>query len=283
VSSEIKGQIYTGFKEVALTDTEIACLYEFPNNNVHECLVNEYLIVKDSGGDVLDYFKWDGIRYCRVVQRYLDNQWMGKVKGKNPQQILAIDMLTDTNIGIKILTGRYGSGKDFLMASAALDMITKRGKYDKIVWIRNGYNVKNVSEIGFIPGSAFDKILPYVMPLADCIGSADGLDYLIKQEKVVVEHLGYIRGRSFSNSIIICSEAQNMTKELVQLLIGRVGEGSALFLNGDYKQTDSKIFDVNNGLIAAIERLKGHQKFGFVHLLKTERSDIAEMASLLDD
>ena len=80
----------------------------------------------------------------------------------------------------------------------------------------------------------------------------------------------------------MCSEAENMTKEHIQLLIGRVGVGSALWLNGDYKQTDDKVFENNNGLIKSIEKLKGNQKFGFVKLQTTERSETAKLADLLD-
>lgn len=80
----------------------------------------------------------------------------------------------------------------------------------------------------------------------------------------------------------MCSEAENLTKEHVQLLIGRVGEGSNLWLDGDFKQTDSKVFEENNGLNIAIEKLKGHQLFGYVHLEKSERSETAALADLLD-
>ena len=61
---------------------------------------------------------------------------------------------------------------------------------------------------------------------------------------------------TLKNTIIMCSESENMTKEHIQLLIGRVGEGSALWLNGDYRQVDEKVFETNNGLTIAIDKLK---------------------------
>ena len=73
-----------------------------------------------------------------------------------------------------------------------------------------------------------------------------------------------------------------MTKQHIQLLLGRVGEGSSLWINGDYKQVDAKVFQENNGLMVAVEKLKGHPRFGYVKLLKTERSETAAMADLLD-
>jgi PhoH-like ATPase len=80
----------------------------------------------------------------------------------------------------------------------------------------------------------------------------------------------------------MCSEAENLTKQHIQLLIGRVGEGSNLWFDGDFKQVDSKVFENNNGLNIAIEKLNGHPLFGYVHLEKSERSETAAMADLLD-
>ena len=127
-----------------------------------------------------------------------------------------------------------------------------------------------------------DKLLPFAMPLADHVGGIDGLSRMIHDGLIEVTHLGFIRGRDIRNSIILCSEAENMTKQHIQLLIGRVGEGSELWINGDMKQCDGKVFCENNGLMAAVDRLKGHPRFGYVRLMKTERSETAAMADLLD-
>lgn len=142
--------------------------------------------------------------------------------------------------------------------------------------------MKNSKPIGYLPGNYKDKLLPFAMVLADHLGGVDGLEYMIGQGKVEIVHLGFIRGRDIKNSIIICSEAENMTKEHIQLLLGRVGEGSSLWINGDYKQVDDKVFMENSGLITAVDKLKGHPRFGFVKLIKTERSETAAMADLLD-
>jgi predicted ribonuclease YlaK len=105
---------------------------------------------------------------------------------------------------------------------------------------------------------------------------------MISQGNIETVHFGQIRGRDFKNSIIMCSEVENMTKEHIQLLIGRVGEGSVLWLDGDVKQVDMEVFRKNSGMQIALERLKGHHRFGYIKLLKTERSETAAMADLLD-
>lgn len=272
---------YTGFKEVIMNDTEMAVFYSDLNKNKYNLLTNEYLIIKNSKGEIVDSRKWDGLEYVTLSHRQINSDFSGKIKPRNEHQILAFDLLQNKNETIKVITGKFGTGKDFLMISHALELI-KQGKFEKILWVRNTIEVKNTKSIGFLPGSMTEKLLPFAMIMADHLGGKEGLDMYISQGKIEVEHLGFIRGRDYKNTIIMCSESENMTKEHVQLLIGRIGEGSSLWLNGDYKQTDSGIFESNNGLIETVNKLKGHEKFGFVKLQKTERSETAAMADLLD-
>ena len=272
---------YRGFQEITSDDERLPTFYSDLTNNVFDCRQNEHIIVYDADGVAKDFYRWDGTKYAVVGYKAIKNDYTGNVRPRNPQQRLAIDMLYNQDITVKILVGKFGTGKDYLMSSVALDLVMQ-GKFDKIMWVRNNVEVKNSKPLGFLPGDAFDKLLPFAMPLADHVGGRDGLERLISNQQIEVEHLGFIRGRDIKNTIIMCSEAENMTKEHVQLLLGRVGEGSALWLNGDYKQTDHKVFTENNGLMIAVDRLKGHPKFGFVKLVKTERSETAAMADLLD-
>ena len=272
---------YRGFQEITSDDERLPTFYSDLTNNVFDCRQNEHIIVYDADGVAKDFYRWDGTKYVLVGYKVINNDYTGNVRPRNPQQRLAIDMLYNQDITVKILVGKFGTGKDYLMSSVALDLVMQ-GKFDKIMWVRNNVEVKNSKPLGFLPGDAFDKLLPFAMPLADHVGGRDGLERLISNQQIEVEHLGFIRGRDIKNTIIMCSEAENMTKEHIQLLLGRVGEGSALWLNGDYKQTDHKVFTENNGLMIAVDRLKGHPKFGFVKLVKTERSETAAMADLLD-
>ena len=273
---------YTGFKDIVLTNpNDINALYDPKTNETFGCLENEYLIARDEKEEVIDLFKCKDGRLAQVPYKAIESKFAGKIKPRNIQQKLGIDMLYHTDTTIKILTGKFGTGKDLLMSSAAIDLIEK-GYFDKLVYVRNNIEVKNSKPIGHLPGSSNEKLLPFAMCLADHVGGVDGLSYMIEKGVVEVVHLGFIRGRDIKNSIILCSEAENLTKEHIQLLIGRVGEGSNLWINGDFKQTDLAIFERNNGLMIAIDRLKGHPRFGYVKLLKTERSETAAMADLLD-
>lgn len=272
---------YLGYKELTLSDEEMSYFYCHTNENIYDCLRNEYLIIKKSDGEVVDYRKWDGNEYRSVSYKQVNSTFMGKIKPRNPQQVLAFDMLQNKDQTIKIISGKFGTGKDLIMIANALKLI-EEGKYDKLIYIRNAVDVKDASAIGFLPGSKEEKLRPYAMPLADHLGGETGLDMQIMAGNIEIEHLGYIRGRDLKNAIVYCSEAENLTKEHVQLLIGRIGSESSLWLNGDFKQTDSAVYRMNNGLLSAVEKLAGHEKFGYVQLQKTERSETAAMADLLD-
>lgn len=272
---------YKGYQEIKLNDDDMSDFYTNINENKYDCLLNEYLIIKNESDEIVDYRRWNGQTHVALNYKQINSKFVGKIKPRNPQQVIAFDMLQNKDETIKVLSGRFGSGKDFLMISNALELI-KNGKYDRIVWVRNSIQVSDVKDIGFLPGTMHDKLKPFSMVLADHLGGEEGLDLQILSGTIVIEHLGFVRGRDYKNSIIMCTESENMTKEHIQLLIGRVGEGSALWLNGDFKQTDSGIFRINNGLMSAIDKLKGHEKFGFVKLEKTERSETAALADLLD-
>ena len=272
---------YTGYKDVTLSDEEMSYFYLHSNENIFECLMNEYLIIRKSDGEVVDYRKWNGEEYKAISYKQISSKFLGKIKPRNPEQTLAFDMLQDKDTTIKVISGGFGTGKDYIMISNAMKLI-EDGKYEKLVYVRNAVGVKDANDIGYLPGSKDEKLRPYAMVLADHLGGETGLDVQIMSGTIEIEHLGHIRGRDIKNSIIYCTEAENLTKEHVQLLMGRVGIGSVLWMNGDFRQTDSPIFRSNNGLLTSVQKLAGHNKFGYVQLKKTERSETAAMADLLD-
>lgn len=270
---------YQGYKIISLTDEELASHYENPINK-WDLLENQYLLIKDVRGEIIDKQKWSNGVFSPISYRKIDNDYSGKIEPLNDLQRLAFDLFQNKKIPIKIVFGKHGSGKDLIMSAHAMDMIHKQ-IYDKIIFIRNNYIVKDTKEIGFLPGNSDEKLLPFAMPLADHVGGVDELKLLLNKGTVEIQHLGFLRGRDIKNSIVYVSEAENLTKEHIQLIISRIAEGSTLWLNGDFKQQDHKIFEKNNGLKQTINILKGNQRFGCVELSITERSKTAELADLL--
>ena len=122
-------------------------------------------------------------------------------------------------------------------------------------------------------------------PLIDLIG-IDMVQRMISEETLEVVPMGYIRGRSFTDSLIIINEAQNLTYDHVKLLLGRVGEGSRIFFDGDTQQADTALFKDKNGL-RLLTKLSNSERFskifGAVKLRKVERSLAACAADYLED
>lgn len=243
---------------------------------------NEYAIIQNSSGKAVDYFKWYGKEIRRISPfPSIKTNYNGVVKPRNQEQYCAIDMLNDPAKLVKVLSGTHGAGKDVLMVNAALSYIQK-GVVEKIFYVRNNIEVKDTVPLGSLPGEKAEKIRPWLAPLSDHVGGWDGLDHLTLEGTVEAEHLGYLRSRDIRNSIILVSEAENLTTKHIQLLLGRVGDGSQLWINGDYRQTDKKIFKDDSGMLKLIEKLADHPLVGYVHLPKTERSSVARLADLLD-
>ena len=265
---------YTGYKK--LTDDEAADFYnkKFDSNSLCE---NEYIIIGDS-----EAYCYQNSMLRRIEYPVIENDWSGTIKPRNVEQKIAMDMLNDRTSKVKLIRGVYGSGKDMLMFNKALELIDD-GEFDKIIFIRPNLTVRNVPQIGALPGEVEDKLGWTYAPLYDKVGGKDGLDRLIMQNKIEMVPLLFLRGYSFQNSIVYVTEGQNIDTEIAKLILGRIGEGSECWINGDNHQTDNRIFDTDNGLTKMIDRLKGNKLFSYVYLPKTERSDVANLANLLDD
>ena len=274
---------YKGYIEIELDDDKLASFYG--NKDVYAELYgmkeNQYLLVRDSSGEVVDKYCYQNGTLRQVMFQKLGGTFTGAIKPRNPQQICAFDMLKDKTSKVKLITGRFGSGKTLAMTNGALELVEK-GKFERIVWVRNNVSVKDVPEIGFLPGTELDKLMPFLGPLIDHVGGEEGVRKLLEEKKLEVIPLGFLRGRSLRNSIVFCTECENLTRQHIQLLMGRIDDGSQLWLEGDLKQRDKQIFEQSAGLERMIERLSGNKLFAYIHLEKSERSEISAMADLLD-
>ena len=274
--------IYNGYKEIVFTDEQFSQIYTDGRVGDYIFKENEYVIAKNEDGEIVDKFINKGGRLERVPFQTLKNDYLGVVKPRNPQQELVVDLLLDPDAKIKVVKGVYGSGKDYLMLSAALQLVEK-GKFEKIVFVRPNVSVRGLPDIGALPGTADEKLSWTLAPLWDKVGGEEGVAMMLNHKILESVPLLFIRGRSFEKSIIYMTEGQNMTTEIAKLVIGRIGEGSELWINADTHQTDKKMFDEDNGVTKMIDRLSGNKLFGYVYMPKTERSSVAELATLLDD
>lgn len=150
------------------------------------------------------------------------------------------------------------------------------------MWIRNPINLKDTPDLGALPGEVIDKLLPYLGPFIDNAGEAS-VRAMLSKGSLVVEPLQTLRGRNFENSVILCSEAQNLTLDHIKLIIARAAEGTEVWFDGDIRQKDRPVFEKSKGLETMISKLAGNKLFGFVHMPKSERSSTAALADVLDD
>ena len=258
---------------------EMASLYSNPQINTLGAKTNEYCTVFE-GSDLKDILRWDGSNYTKLNYRSFKSALGSKVEPRNTEQKMLFDLLQNRNVPIKLCLGRFGSGKSYLMLAHALNLIQK-GEFDRIVFVKNNIQVKDTKDLGALPGEEIDKLMPWLKQIEDHVGGFT-FDDMLQQGIIEPVHLGYIRGRDIKNSIIFCDEVENMTKQHIQLLIGRVSSRSELWLAGDLKQTDSINFEKNSGIQALITGLAGEPLFGMVKLLKSERSAVAALADKLD-
>ena len=203
---------------------------------------------------------------------------MGKVKPRNFKQELYFDLL-NSDVPLVSVGGIAGSGKTFLTTCYALQELEKK-TYEKIVFIRNNVSIQNVPELGILPGDENQKLRGYFAYVADILNPFM-FDTYLQSQKIEIVWLGAMRGRSISNSLVICSESQNLSTELVKMIISRMGDGSRLFFDFDLEQIDHKSFQKDNGATAMINSLQGNDSFGMVTLDLVERSELAKLASLI--
>lgn len=273
---------YNGYKQLQLNDEQFNQLYTEGKLDGYSFFENEYLIAQDMAGNIVDKLVCHNGELQQIHYQTLKNGYLGTIKPRNPQQHLVIDTLLDPTSKIKVIKGVYGSGKDYLMLAAALQLIEK-GKFSKIIFVRPNVSVRGLPEIGALPGTADEKLAWTLAPLYDKVGGEEGVQMMLHSKILESVPLLFIRGRSFENSIIYVTEGQNMTTEIAKLVIGRIGEGSELWINADNSQTDRKLFDEDNGVNRMIERLSGNKLFSYVYMPQTERSEVAELATLLSD
>lgn len=270
---------WCGWGKYYPNEEDMAKLYSNPQINTLGAMTNEYCTIFE-GSELKDIQRWDGNSYNKLNYRSFKSALGSKVEPRNTEQKMLFDLLQNRNIPIKLCLGRFGSGKSYLMLAHALNLVQK-GEFDRIVFVKNNIQVKDTKDLGALPGEEIDKLMPWLKQIEDHVGAFTFED-MLNQGVIEPVHLGYIRGRDIKNSIIFCDEVENMTRQHIQLLIGRVSSRSELWLAGDLKQTDNINFEKNSGIQALIQGLGGDPLFGMVKLLKSERSAVAALADKLD-
>lgn len=278
-AEEKQEEPWAGWSKYYPSEQEFAMLYTDQKMNILGAKINEYCVLYQDT-EVRDVLRWDGEEYRKLKYSNFRNTYLGKnIKPLNLQQKMAFDLLQNQDITVKVITGVPGGGKDYIQILHALDMVN-RGLFDRIIYVRNLIPFKDAPEIGFLAGDLEAKISWGLGPIRSILGE-EGLEMMEEQGIIQNTNLAFIRGMSFTRSIVYISEGQNISASGYKLLVSRCGEGSQLWINADYKQTDLDKFKRDNGIVRLTNSLKGNFLFGTVKLTETERSQTAELAGII--
>ena len=280
--------LYTGRSEILVDEQEIDRFYAGEDIflDIKEQLLypNQFVMLISNSNDkktALAKF----VNYNTPLRKIVkSNQSFWNTNPRNKEQQFAFDLLMDPKIPVVSLVGKAGSGKTLLALASGLEQtFGQNSTYRKIVVTKPVEPVGK--DIGFLPGSMEEKMMPWLAPIQDNLQFLMGddkatLEMYIEKGQIEVEAMTFIRGRSISNAFIVIDEVQNMTQHEIKTVLTRVGEGTKIVLTGDIEQIDNVYIDAtNNGLSYVVERLKEEQITGHVTLLKGERSKVATIAA----
>jgi PhoH-like ATPase len=245
---------------------------------------NKYFILRNQSRSVLACFDHESGN-LRKVEKGLAYG----IKPRNAEQTFAIDALVRPSVPLVTMTGKAGTGKTLLALASAIHV---KKAYRQIFLARPVVPLSN-KDMGYLPGDIESKLAPYMQPLWDNLKIIQGqypegdkqykqIDQMIEEQKLVIEPLSYIRGRSLQKVFFIVDEAQNLTPHEIKTIITRAGEGVKIVITGDIYQIDHPYLDSqSNGVSYLIDHFKGQHLYAHINLEKGERSELADLASNL--
>lgn len=224
-----------------------------------------------------------------VIRDYTQSKYaVWGITARNREQCFALDLLMNPEIDFVTLLGQAGTGKTLITLAAALTQTLDMRRFSEIIFTRATVSVGE--EIGFLPGTEEEKMLPWMGALED------NLEVLNKQEgasdwsrnaandlirsRIKVKSMSFMRGRTFLNKFVIIDEAQNLSPKQMKTLITRAGPGSKIVCLGNIAQIDTPyLTEGSSGLTYVVDRFKGWEHSGHVTLQRGERSRLADFAS----
>lgn len=265
-------------------ETAIIPVQDFPE----DCkLYKNDFLYNDEGivGKVLNTY--NGHAYIKpLTDKTVMNKKAWGITPNDIYQGMVFNSLMNEDIDINILLGPAGTGKTFITLAAALELTVEKHLYKRIIFTRSMDS--QFEEIGFLPGTEYEKMAPWVggafdsleqLHKKDAKGPEESIKYLLEKNYIMFKALNFIRGRSFNDTILIIDEAQNLTASQMKTIITRCGENCKIVLMGNLAQIDNRfVTPTNSGLTYVAEKLKDWQHSSVVQLQNIHRSRLAEYA-----
>lgn len=270
---------WTGIASIDLSGDEVSDLYDSEvgvSEDVRGLPVNTGLVIHSERGSALGRVTGDGS--YKLVRG--DRDVFG-LHGRSAEQRIAIDLLLDPEVGIVSLGGRAGTGKSALALCAGLQSVLEQQQQKKIIVFRPLFAVGG-QELGYLPGDAQEKMNPWGQAVFDTLGSVvtgNVLEEVVARGMLEVMPLTHIRGRSLHDAFVIVDEAQSLERNVLLTVLSRIGQNSRVVLTHDVGQRDNLRVGRHDGIASVIETLKGHDLFGHVTLVRSERSAIAALVT----
>ncbi|WP_182899911.1 PhoH family protein [Microbispora sp. H10830] len=270
---------WTGMAELQVTTEEMDALFEVGTADIDEARelpCHTGLRLLSSRGSALGRVLPD--KSVRLVRG--DREVFG-LHGRSAEQRIALDLLMDPDVGIVSMGGRAGTGKSALALCAGLEAVLERRQHRKIIVFRPLYAVGG-QELGYLPGSENDKMGPWAQAVYDTLGavtSPEVIEEVIDRGMLEVLPLTHIRGRSLHDAFVIVDEAQSLERGVLLTVLSRIGANSRVVLTHDIAQRDNLRVGRHDGVVAVVEKLKGHPLFAHITLTRSERSPIAALVT----
>jgi PhoH-like ATPase len=270
---------WTGMEELDVTGADLDDLYDEGRLDLEEARelpCHTGLVMLSERGSALGRVRPD-----KSVQLVRGDRDAFGLHGRSAEQRIALDLLLDPEVGIVSLGGRAGTGKSALALCAGLETVMERRQHKKVVVFRPLYAVGG-QELGYLPGSENDKMSPWAQAVFDTLGaltSPDVIDEILDRGMLEVLPLTHIRGRSLHDAFVIVDEAQSLERNVLLTVLSRIGANSKVVLTHDVAQRDNLRVGRHDGIVAVVERLKGHPLFAHVTLTRSERSPIAALVT----
>lgn len=271
----VSNDIYKGYKEIAMTEEEMAYFFSNMNHNIYQLKINEYLIISNISKD--NVYKWNGEQHVLVTPTSFKSMNFGSIKPLDAIQQCACDSIANNQI--TMLFGRAGSGKTLLPMAYANAMMDK-GKYNNITFIYSYDTLNGAKDLGYEKGDHITKLLNYGA-IGGILSSKYGDMYEVEKKidsgEINIIPTAYIRGISLKKSIVIVTEAQNLDVYTLKTIIQRCEDDCKLIIEGDMiEQKDTNITQI--GMKRFSEVFGGDDCVGIVKLKSNYRSKISELA-----
>lgn len=274
---------YKGFKDITMNEEEMTEFYSNQDQNPYNLLINEYLIVRNTDGEIVDRLCWTAEGYRHLDYANFSSKWFGDVKPMKGDVYQAFVADSFANNKITLIKGPAGSGKTFL-SLAYLTHKLEKGKIDKIIIFCNTVATKDSAKLGYYPGTRDEKLLDSQIGnlLISKFGGRCEVERMIQEEKLVLLPMSDVRGYDTSGmrAGVYISEAQNMSINLMKLALQRIGEDSICIIDGDCKTQvdDIQFAGSNNGMKRASKVFRGEEIYGEITLQNIHRSRIGRIA-----